>query len=162
MPPHVRRASAFSSDRATNDRRLEIDRSGGFRKPQNPMRIGRPCRRPPPRPPPGDDTLAPQDFGDRRGAPAGVATSYRWPATWLLHHAPDGVATAERFHAATNGRPPLSNPHTGVRCVRARGTADARSMLRRPLPQTAFAATIFWRISIVSRRIHWYASDYDS
>lgn len=58
--------------------------------------------RPPPRPPPGDDTLAlvPRDL---RGASAGVAPAKRLAATSLRHHALACVTTAERLHAAGKG-----------------------------------------------------------
>lgn len=116
------------------------------------MRLWRPCRRPPPRPPPGDDTLAPQDFGDRRGAPAGVATSYRWPATWLLHYAPGGVATAERFHAADEWSSAARKTLCGRPCV---SVPEARGRPLHAMPAGAIAGVRCLRFSteILSPRI---------
>jgi hypothetical protein len=90
--------------------------------------------RPPPRPPPQDDTLALASARDRRGAWVGVASDLRRLATWLPHHAPGGVTTAESCHATPHPRGLHAGHAPGERrpvCPRRRG-ADAVTPARSP------------------------------
>ena len=72
-------------------------------------------------------TLVPRD---RRGAWTGVATDLRRVSTRLPHHAPVGVTTVERFHAA--GESPAERTfHASASGVSvAAGTADAGRWVR--------------------------------
>jgi hypothetical protein len=79
-----------------------------------------------------DDTLTPRYLSDRRGAPAGGRIRLSSGPTWLLHHAPCGVTTAERIHAP--GEVPGGDAHAaraGDQCVRAQRHGDARSAFHR-------------------------------
>lgn len=82
--------------------------------------------RPSPRPPP-QSTRWHSLPRDRRGAWAGVSPDLRRVATWLQHHAPVGVTTAERLHA-TGKKPVAHECHASMRerpvcpCPQARRT----------------------------------------
>lgn len=97
--PPVRRWFAGSGGRPAMPRRSETDRESGLGKPR-----GMPCYEgdhvaAEAATPPEGDTLALVPSGPTR-RPGGVATGPEVrPATWLPHHAPSGVLTAERSHA---------------------------------------------------------------
>ena len=58
----------------------------------------------------------PRDIELRR---EGGRIQLRWAATWLPHHAPYGVTTAERFDATARKSVAHAMLHAGVRCVPA-------------------------------------------
>lgn len=102
--PDFRRPRAERSPPLASERRTRGDQRSTVRVASESHGKGAANRetmsRPLPRPPPENDTLAPRCLGDLSGVSAGVAPSSRWATTWLRHHAPFGVATAERTSAA--------------------------------------------------------------